>query len=113
MALGHVVNPPLISRFVNALKLTRYAIYVFDFGAPTGFRLALMAPDRITAIVSQNGNAYEEGLGDAWKRSSAIGMIQAPRIGTPFAPDSTSKVCATSIQWGFRTRPASDRRATH
>ncbi len=52
--------------FTNALKLRRYAMYVFDYGAPTGFRLALMAPERVTAIVSQNGNAYEEGLGGAW-----------------------------------------------
>src|SRR6201986_3994911 len=55
-----------IFAFTQALKLTRYAMYVFDYGAPTGFRLALMAPERVTAIVSQNGNAYEEGLGDAW-----------------------------------------------
>jgi pimeloyl-ACP methyl ester carboxylesterase len=41
-------------------------MYVFDYGAPTGFRLAMAHPDRVTAIVSQNGNAYEEGLGDAW-----------------------------------------------
>ena len=52
--------------FIEALKIDRYAIYVFDYGAPTGFRLAMAHPDRITAIVSQNGNAYEEGLGDAW-----------------------------------------------
>jgi len=52
--------------FTQALQLDRYAIYVFDYGAPTGFRLAMAHPDRITAIVSQNGNAYEEGLGDAW-----------------------------------------------
>ena len=52
--------------FTQALELTRYALYVFDYGAPTGFRLAMSQPDRITAIVSQNGNAYEEGLGDAW-----------------------------------------------
>jgi pimeloyl-ACP methyl ester carboxylesterase len=56
-----------IFAFTNALKLTRYAMYVFDYGAPAGFRLALMAPERVTAIVSQNGNAYEEGLGDAWQ----------------------------------------------
>jgi pimeloyl-ACP methyl ester carboxylesterase len=56
-----------IFAFIQALKLTRYALYVFDYGAPTGFRLALMAPERVTAIVSQNGNAYEEGLGDAWQ----------------------------------------------
>jgi pimeloyl-ACP methyl ester carboxylesterase len=52
--------------FTDALKLSRYALYVFDYGAPTGFRLAMMRPERVTAIVSQNGNAYEEGLGDAW-----------------------------------------------
>jgi pimeloyl-ACP methyl ester carboxylesterase len=56
-----------IFAFTEALKLKRYALYVFDYGAPTGFRLALMAPERVTAIVSQNGNAYEEGLGDAWQ----------------------------------------------
>ena len=56
-----------IFAFTQALRLTRYALYVFDYGAPTGFRLALMAPERVTAIVSQNGNAYEEGLGDAWQ----------------------------------------------
>jgi len=53
--------------FTEALHLTRYALYVFDYGAPTGFRLAMSAPERVTAIVSQNGNAYEEGLGDAWQ----------------------------------------------
>jgi pimeloyl-ACP methyl ester carboxylesterase len=56
-----------IFAFTGALKLTRYALYVFDYGAPVGFRLALMAPGRVIAIVSQNGNAYEEGLGDAWQ----------------------------------------------
>ena len=55
-----------IEAFTRTLKLVRYAIYVFDYGAPTGFRLAMAHPDRVTAIVSQNGNAYEEGLGDAW-----------------------------------------------
>ena len=52
--------------FTRVLEIDRYAIYVFDYGAPTGFRLAMVHPDRVTAIVSQNGNAYEEGLGDAW-----------------------------------------------
>jgi pimeloyl-ACP methyl ester carboxylesterase len=55
-----------IEAFTNALGLNRYAIYVFDYGAPTGLRLAMAHPERVTAIVSQNGNAYEEGLGDAW-----------------------------------------------
>jgi pimeloyl-ACP methyl ester carboxylesterase len=52
--------------FVEVLGLKRYALYVFDYGAPVGFRLAVAHPKRVTAIVSQNGNAYEEGLGDAW-----------------------------------------------
>jgi pimeloyl-ACP methyl ester carboxylesterase len=55
-----------IEAFTQVLKIDSYAIYVFDYGAPTGFRLAMAHPERVTAIVSQNGNAYEEGLGDAW-----------------------------------------------
>ncbi len=55
-----------IEAFTRAVKIERYAIYVFDYGAPVGFRLAMAHPERVTAIVSQNGNAYEEGLGDAW-----------------------------------------------
>jgi pimeloyl-ACP methyl ester carboxylesterase len=56
----------IIDRFTEVVGLDRYAVYVFDYGAPTGFRLAVKHPDRITAIISQNGNAYEEGLSDAW-----------------------------------------------
>ena len=55
-----------IDAFGNALGLKRYALYLFDYGAPTGFRLAMAHPERVSAIVSQNGNAYEEGLGSAW-----------------------------------------------
>ena len=55
-----------IDAFTRALHIDRYALYVFDYGAPTGFRLAMAHPERVTAIVSQNGNAYEEGLSDAW-----------------------------------------------
>src|SRR5271168_5554796 len=55
-----------VAAFTEALGLNHYAIYVFDYGAPTGLRLAMRHPERVTAIVSQNGNAYEEGLGDAW-----------------------------------------------
>lgn len=55
-----------ILAFTDALQLKRYALYVFDYGAPTGFRLAMARPEKVTGIISQNGNAYEEGLGDAW-----------------------------------------------
>jgi pimeloyl-ACP methyl ester carboxylesterase len=56
----------VIDRFTQIIGLERYAIYVFDYGAPVGLRLALAHPERITAIVSQNGNAYEEGLSQGW-----------------------------------------------
>jgi pimeloyl-ACP methyl ester carboxylesterase len=56
----------VIDRFTEVIGLERFAVYVFDYGAPTGFRIAVKHPDRITAIISQNGNAYEEGLSDGW-----------------------------------------------
>ena len=55
-----------IDRFTEVVGLDRYALYVFDYGAPTGFRLAVKHPERVTAIISQNGNAYLEGLSDGW-----------------------------------------------
>jgi pimeloyl-ACP methyl ester carboxylesterase len=56
----------VIEGFIDQVGLERYAIYVFDYGAPVGFRLALARPERVTAIISQNGNAYEEGLSAGW-----------------------------------------------
>jgi pimeloyl-ACP methyl ester carboxylesterase len=56
----------VIDRFSETIGFDRYALYVFDYGAPTGFRIALKHPERIAAIVSQNGNAYEEGLSEGW-----------------------------------------------
>jgi pimeloyl-ACP methyl ester carboxylesterase len=56
----------VIARFTELVNLKRFAIYIFDYGAPVGLRIALKHPERITAIISQNGNAYEEGLSDGW-----------------------------------------------
>jgi pimeloyl-ACP methyl ester carboxylesterase len=56
----------VIERFTEIVEFDRFAVCVFDYGAPTGFRLAVRHPERITAIISQNGNAYEEGLSDGW-----------------------------------------------
>lgn len=61
-SLAHVIEG-----FVEAIGLDRFALYIFDYGAPTGLRLAMRNPARITAIISQNGNAYEEGFSDAWE----------------------------------------------
>lgn len=57
----------VIGGFVDAIGLRRYAIYIFDYGAPTGLRLAMRHPERVTAIVTQNGNAYEEGFSKEWE----------------------------------------------
>lgn len=56
----------VVEAFTEQLGLKRYALDVFDYGAPVGFRLAMAHPERVTAIVSENGNAYEEGLGPGW-----------------------------------------------
>ena len=60
----HVAD--VIDRFTEVIGLKRFAVYAFDYGAPTGFRIAVKHPERITAIISQNGNAYEEGLSEGW-----------------------------------------------
>lgn len=56
-----------IEQFTTQLKLDRYSLAVHDYGAPVGWRLALAHPARVTAIISQNGNAYEEGLAKGWE----------------------------------------------
>ena len=56
----------VIDRWTEALGFDSFALYVFDYGAPVGFRIATRHPERITAIISQNGNAYQEGLSDGW-----------------------------------------------
>jgi pimeloyl-ACP methyl ester carboxylesterase len=68
----------VIDRFTENLGLDRFAVYVFDYGAPIGFRIAARHPDRVTAIVTQNGNAYEEGLSDAWQPIRAYWQAPSP-----------------------------------
>jgi len=87
----HVAD--VIDRFTEVVGLKRFAVYVFDYGAPTGFRIAVKHPDRITAIVSQNGNAYEEGLSEGWNPIRAYWQepSQANRdaLRTFLAPETT------------------------
>jgi pimeloyl-ACP methyl ester carboxylesterase len=68
----------VIERFIEIVGFDRFAVYVFDYGAPTGFRLAVRHLERITAIISQNGNAYEEGLSDGWTPIRAYWEEAAP-----------------------------------
>jgi pimeloyl-ACP methyl ester carboxylesterase len=68
----------IIDRFTEVIGFAHYAVYVFDYGAPTGFRLAVKHPERIAAIISQNGNAYEEGLSDRWNPIRAYWKEASP-----------------------------------
>jgi pimeloyl-ACP methyl ester carboxylesterase len=68
----------IIDRWTEILGLGRFALYVFDYGAPVGFRIAAWHPDRVTAIVTQNGNAYEEGLSDGWNPVKAYWKDPSP-----------------------------------
>jgi pimeloyl-ACP methyl ester carboxylesterase len=83
----------VIDRFTEVIGLRRFAIYVFDYGAPVGFRLAVRHPDRLTAIISQNGNAYEEGLSDGWNPIRAYWQESSPEnreaLRSFLAPDTT------------------------
>src|ERR1700738_1308611 len=68
----------VIDRFTEVIGLDQFAVYVFDYGAPTGFRLAIRHPERITGIISQNGNAYEEGLSEGWSPIRAYWQHPSP-----------------------------------
>jgi pimeloyl-ACP methyl ester carboxylesterase len=83
----------VIDRFTEVAGLHRFAVYLFDYGAPTGFRLAVRHPERITAIISQNGNAYEEGLSEGWNPIRAYWENASPAnrqaLRTFLAPEMT------------------------
>jgi pimeloyl-ACP methyl ester carboxylesterase len=83
----------VMERFTEMLGLSRYALYIFDYGAPVGLRLAIRHPERITAIVSQNGNAYEDGLSPAWNPIQKYWEDPTPENRTALraflAPEST------------------------
>ena len=83
----------VIDRFTEIIGLPRFAMYVFDYGAPVGFRLAVRHPDRINAIISQNGNAYEEGLSDGWNPIRAYwqepSLANREALRSFLAPDTT------------------------
>src|SRR5262249_32703722 len=96
----------VISRFTEILELNRFAMYVFDYGSPTGLRLAVDHPERVTAIITQNGNAYLEGLSDGWNpiraylkeptqaNGSALRPLFSPE---PRPGSSTAAVKTTSL----------------
>lgn len=84
----------------QALSLDRYALYVFDYGAPIGYRLAAAHPERVTAIISQNDNAYLEGFSDEWDAWQSYWRDPGPR---------TRDACRAALlpevieNWQYRT----------
>lgn len=70
----------VVEQFTEQLQLNRYAIYLFDYGAPIGFRLAMWHPERVTAIISQNGNMYDEGLGPKWAARREYWKAPTPEL---------------------------------
>ncbi|MEH1951860.1 MAG: alpha/beta hydrolase [Nostoc sp.] len=68
----------VMAGFVDAIGLKRYSLYLMDYGAPIGYRLATQHPEQIETLIVQNGNAYEEGLGDFWKPMRAFWQNKTP-----------------------------------
>jgi len=115
----------VIDRFTEMVGFDRFAVYVFDYGAPIGFRLAVKHPERIAAIISQNGNAYEEGLSEGWNpiraywqdaskaNREALRQFLAPQMtrwqylhGVPDA--STVSPDGIALDTFYLTRPGAD-----
>lgn len=69
---GFATFADVVDQLLTQLGVGRYALYVMDYGAPVGFRLALRHPDRVSALIVQNGNAYEDGMGDFWATTRAL-----------------------------------------
>jgi len=90
----------VVEGFTEALGLTRYALYIFDYGAPTGLRLAAANPEKVTAIISQNGNAYLEGFSDQWDPWQAYWRDPSPANREACRPSLSPK---TIRDWQYGT----------
>ncbi|KAI0310670.1 alpha/beta hydrolase fold protein [Amylostereum chailletii] len=91
-----------VEAFVDALGLTKFALYVFDYGAPTGLRLALRHPDRVTAIITQNGNAYAEGLASPfWAPLRAYWALPAFSATAPEAAALDAVFTLATTRWQY------------
>src|SRR5439155_9913814 len=90
----------VIEVFAGKIGLQRYALYVFDYGAPVGFRLALAHPERVTAIISQNGNAYEEGLSQGWNPIQRYWRERTRRIARRFGTFSSRRLQSGNTPMG-------------
>ena len=91
----------VIGDFVEQISLKKFAVYIFDYGTPVGLRLALRFPDRISALISQNGNAYVEGLSDDWAPKPTVGIILAQRLSSTTPATSRSKPTPQRLERKF------------
>ncbi|KAM3069718.1 hypothetical protein ACMFMG_010428 [Clarireedia jacksonii] len=91
-----------IESFITTLSITKYALYIFNYGAPVALRLALRQPTNVTAIVSQNGNAYTEGLGDFWAPLQNLWTATDPAaIATARAGLSSAVISLDFTKWQY------------
>jgi pimeloyl-ACP methyl ester carboxylesterase len=108
---GFAAFSNVVAGFLEQLSIERYALYVMDYGAPTGFRVALAHPDRVTALIIQNGNAYEEGMGDFWAPTRAYWADNRPASRDAMRPflslDGTRLQYLTGSKDEARIDPAS------
>ena len=92
----------VIAGFIDAIGLKRYSLYLMDYGAPIGYRLATQHPERVEALIVQNGNAYEEGLGDFWKPMRAYWqdktLENADRVRQTMTPDAIKRYYTTGAR---------------
>jgi pimeloyl-ACP methyl ester carboxylesterase len=92
----------VMADFITAIGLKRYSLYLMDYGAPIGYRLATRYPERVEALIVQNGNAYEEGLGDFWKPMRAYWQDKTPenaaRVRQTMTVDATKRYYTTGVR---------------
>ncbi|CAA9576089.1 Hydrolase, alpha/beta fold family [uncultured Synechococcales cyanobacterium] len=76
----------IVEKFITAIDLKQYSLYVMDYGAPIGYRIAAKYPERVEALIVQNGNAYEEGLGEFWNPIKAYWQDRSPKNADQLRP---------------------------
>ena len=94
-----------VNSFIEALKIDKFFMYVFDYGAPIGFRIAMRHPEKILGIVSQNGNVYEEGLGKKWEARALYWQNPTKELREQFK--SAFSFETVKDQYTFGTAPGS------
>ncbi|APA15651.1 hypothetical protein sscle_15g104210 [Sclerotinia sclerotiorum 1980 UF-70] len=92
-----------IESFLKELNIEKFSIYIFDYGAPIGLRLALRQPQAIQSIISQNGNAYTEGLGEFWTPFQKLWKSQTPEELTAANEPIKSIISLDSTKWQYIT----------